>query len=182
MSKRFILSDENLVEGARSIAADMQLPDRQRLKLAKVVEDHLDWFEKAQARGLEWSDIIDVLYKAGVTRSDGRPLSRGHVSSLVWRKQQAKASHEIRSVPANRRRTATEGMINVPDDLNDEATTRPENRAHREHSPEKRLQKSKRKGSVFSSEAKVGKTSKEHSDRNEIVAFMRRAAQLRRDE
>ncbi|RDE07710.1 hypothetical protein [Pelagibacterium lacus] len=182
MSKRFILSDENLIDGARSIAADMQLPHGRRLKLAKVVDNHLVWFEKARARGLEWSDIVDLLYKAGVARSDGRPLSRGHVSSLVWRKQQAKPSHEIPSVPADRRPVATGRMINVPDDLNDETGAPSENRITQEHSPEERPQQSKRTGSVSSSKAKASKSSKEHSDRNEIVAFMRRAAQLRRDE
>jgi hypothetical protein len=181
MSKRFILSDENLIEGARSIAADMQLPHGRQLKLAKVVDNHLVWFEKARARGLEWSDIIDLLYKAGVARSDGRPLSRGHVSSLVWRKQQAKPSHEIPFVPADRGPVANERMTNVPDDLNDKTGTQSKNGVTHEHSPEERPQQSKRKGSV-SSKAKAPKTSKEHSDRNEIVAFMRRAAQLRRDE
>ncbi|MAN76234.1 MAG: hypothetical protein CML24_03300 [Rhizobiales bacterium] len=181
MSKRFILSDENLIEGAQSIAADMQLPHGRQLKLAKVVDNHLVWFEKARARGLEWSDIVDLLYKAGVARSDGRPLSRGHVSSLVWRKQQAKPSHEIQFVPTDRP-VATKGMTNVADDLNDGTGTQSKNRVPHKQSPEERPQQSKRKGSVSSSKAKASKSSKEHSDRNEIVAFMRRAAQLRRDE
>lgn len=96
-SRRLIISDEDLLKGAQAIAADLQLPDGGRIKLARIVDGHLDWFERARGRGLEWSDIVAVLARAGATRSDGRPLSRGHVSSLVWRKQQE--ANKFASVP-----------------------------------------------------------------------------------
>lgn len=89
MVKRSILSDDELAQGAQAIADDVRIGGTGRLMLARVIDDHLGWFEKAQARGLQWTDIIDVLFRAGVTRLDGRPLSRGHLSSLVWRKQKS---------------------------------------------------------------------------------------------
>ncbi|SIQ83168.1 hypothetical protein [Bosea sp. TND4EK4] len=89
MAKRSVISDEVLLKGAEAIAADMQGPEGQRLKLARVIDVHLDWFDQARRRGLEWNDIVALLFRAGATRSDGRPLSRGHLQSLVWRKQPA---------------------------------------------------------------------------------------------
>jgi hypothetical protein len=89
MAKRSIISDIDLLKGAEAIAADIQGPEGQRLKLARVIDAHLDWFEQARRRGLEWNDIVALLFRAGASRKDGRPLSRGHLQSLVWRKQPA---------------------------------------------------------------------------------------------
>lgn len=89
MAKRSIVSDVDLLKGAEAIAADMQGPAGQRLKLARVIDEHLGWFEQARRRGLEWSDIVHLLFRAGAARGDGRPLARAHVQSLVWRKQHA---------------------------------------------------------------------------------------------
>jgi hypothetical protein len=79
--------DKELLAGAKTIAEDMKLPGGGSAKLARIIDRHLHWFDAARDRGLEWSDIVTMLFNAGVTRPDGRPLSRGHVSSLVWRKQ-----------------------------------------------------------------------------------------------
>lgn len=89
MAKRSIISDVDLLKGAEAIAADMQGPEGRRLKLARVIDVHLAWFAQARRRGLEWNDIVALLFRAGATRSDGRPLSRGHLQSLVWRKEPA---------------------------------------------------------------------------------------------
>lgn len=89
MTKRSIMNDKDLLEGADAIAADLQGPKGRRLKLAKVIDEHLDWFDQARRRGLEWNDIVGLLFSAGATRNDGRPLARAHVQSLVWRKQHA---------------------------------------------------------------------------------------------
>ena len=82
-------TDGDLLEGAKAIARDLNLPGGGKAKLAKVIDRHLDWFDAARQRGFEWSDIVRLLFKEGITRPDGRPLSRGHLSSLVWRKQAA---------------------------------------------------------------------------------------------
>lgn len=63
------------------------LPGGRRKKLSRLVEDHLAWFDAAEARGMTWEDMIAALFAAGVVRPDGRPLSVGTLSSAVWRKR-----------------------------------------------------------------------------------------------
>jgi len=89
--KRSIIDDEELLVGAQTIAADLRVRETRQLKLARIIDGHLDWFERARRRGLEWTDIVGILFEVGVTRPDGRPLSRGHLSALVWRKQKMAA-------------------------------------------------------------------------------------------
>lgn len=86
---RYVVSrtDDELLDGAKAIAREMSLPGGGKAKLARVIDGHLGWFDAARQRGFEWSDIVRLLFNEGVTRPDGRPLSRGHLSSLVWRKQ-----------------------------------------------------------------------------------------------
>lgn len=84
------MKNRDIEAGAKAIANDLQLPGGRRKKLARVVADHLQWFDLAEARGMTWDDMIAVLAAAGVTRDDGRPLSRGTLSSVVWRKRQEK--------------------------------------------------------------------------------------------
>jgi len=89
--KHSIIDDEELLVGARAIAADLRVGDTRQLKLARIIDAHLHWFQRARQRGLEWTDIVGILFEVGVTRPDGRPLSRGHLSALVWRKQKSAA-------------------------------------------------------------------------------------------
>lgn len=94
------MRDRELVEGARAIALDMQLPSGRQAKLARVIDRHLPWFEAARARGCGWDDIIEMLFVAGAKRVNGQRLTRGHVSSLVWRKLKA-APNVLQSKPAS---------------------------------------------------------------------------------
>lgn len=73
--------------GAKAIADDQMLPGGRRKKVSRLVEDHLPWFDAAEARGMTWEDMSAALSAAGVTRPDGRPLSIGTLSSAVWRKR-----------------------------------------------------------------------------------------------
>lgn len=178
MAKRSIVSDVDLLKGAEAIAADVQGPEGQRLKLARVIDVHLDWFELARRRGLEWNDIVALLFRAGATRSDGRPLSRGHLQSLVWRKQQAQhsvgektvAREELPSSPAKRTaRSPAEGGQTA--------------RRGRKPSPAKegeapaRALPERRDGSA----APEGKPGTQPAA-EEVLAYMKRAARLRREE
>jgi hypothetical protein len=79
--------NDEIEAGAKAIAKDFELPGGRRTKLARVVARHLDWFEAAEARGLTWDDMIAVLAAAGARRPNGLPLSRGTLSSAVWRKR-----------------------------------------------------------------------------------------------
>jgi len=81
------LKDRDLEKGAEAIADNLKLPGGRRKKFSRVVEDHLAWFDAAEARGLTWADMSIVLAAAGATGDDGSPLSVGTLSSAVWRKR-----------------------------------------------------------------------------------------------
>ena len=82
------VKNRDIEAGAKAIAGDQMLPGGRRKKLARLVGDHLTWFDAAEARGMTWEDMIAALSAAGVTRPDGRPLSVGTLSSAVWRKRE----------------------------------------------------------------------------------------------
>jgi hypothetical protein len=115
--QRLDLSDKELLDGAKAIAQDMRLPGGARAKLARIIDPHLSWFVAVRERGLEWTDIVQLLFKAGVTRPDGRPLSRGHVSSLVCRKQQ---TAQVKSAPDD----AAKSRRPAPDDRGEDIPQR----------------------------------------------------------
>jgi hypothetical protein len=74
--------------GAKAIAEDLRLPGGGLKKLARVVEDHLDWFDTVEARGLTWPDMSRLLFAAGAKGRNGRPFSVGTLYSTVWRKRE----------------------------------------------------------------------------------------------
>lgn len=179
MTKRSVISDIDLLKGAEAIAADMWGPDERRLKLAKMIDVHLGWFEQARRRGLEWNDIVALLFRAGATRSDGRPLSRGHLQSLVWRKQRAERhateSRPVHSdvLPAIAKRTA---RLPSPGE-------------HSEPARERKRQPAKQAPTFPSALPERHEGSAGHDrqpdtqpEGNALLDYMKRAARLRRDE
>jgi hypothetical protein len=102
-------SDKEIEDGAKVIAKDLALPGGGRKKLARVVEDHLDWFNAAEARGLTWSDMTRMLFAAGAKGRGGRPISIGTLSSAVWRKRKnAEAPMPVARPRAKTRATRTQ--------------------------------------------------------------------------
>jgi hypothetical protein len=179
MAKRSIMSDGDLLDGAEAIAADMQGPAGQRLKLAKVIDEHLGWFEQARRRGLEWSDIVALLFRAGATRSDGRPLLREHVQSLVWRKQHAErqAADETPArdaiSPAIPKRTARSPVPRKnPEPA---AGGRKRQPAKQENTAPAALPERPVHGAI-------AQKSDAQPEGNALLAYMKRAARLRREE
>jgi hypothetical protein len=81
------MKNRDIEVGAKAIASDLTLPGGRRKKLARVVEDHLAWFDAAEARGMTWEDMVAVLSAAGVKGGTGRRLTVGSLSSAVWRKR-----------------------------------------------------------------------------------------------
>lgn len=88
---------DEIEAGAKAIAKDCNLPGGRTVKLARVVARHLHWFDAAEARGLTWDDMIALLAIAGVRRPNGLPLSRGTLSSAVWRKRNEVTAEKKRS-------------------------------------------------------------------------------------
>lgn len=78
-----VARNDEIEAGAKAIADDLNLPGGRRKKLARVVEDHLYWFDAAEARGMTWDDMIVALAAAGARRKNGTPLSYGSLSSAV---------------------------------------------------------------------------------------------------
>lgn len=87
-----MLSNRQIEAGAKAIAEDMTLPGGGRKKLARVVGDHLDWFDAVEARGLTWGDMSRLLLAAGARGRNGRAIPVGTLSSTVWRKRSDAAS------------------------------------------------------------------------------------------
>lgn len=87
-----VLSNKQIEAGAKAIAEDMMLPGGGRKKLARVVSDHLGWFDAAEARGLTWADMSRLLLAAGAHGNDGGAIPVGTLSSTVWRKRSDAAS------------------------------------------------------------------------------------------
>lgn len=177
MLRRAIIDDDELAKGAKAIADDLRVGETRRLKLAKVIDDHLAWFDRARARGLEWTDIIDLLFKAGVTRPDGRPLSRGHLSSLVWRKMQSSdATPQPRDAAPDRpadqhdagqKRSPLAAVRKPKEDVDESIATA---------SPTPSLEL------AAQNKTKPVDTDAKSPDRDKLFAFMRRSAQVRRNE
>ena len=86
-----MVTNKKLETGARAIAGDLQLPGGGSKKIARVVADHLDWFDEAEARGMTWSDMVRLLTGAGAVGNGGKPLSLSTLSSTVWRKRAERA-------------------------------------------------------------------------------------------
>jgi hypothetical protein len=80
-------TNKDIEAGAKAIAADLARPGGGRKKLARVVGDHLDWFDAVEARGLTWNDMTRLLFAAGAKGRGSRPISVGTLSSAVWRKR-----------------------------------------------------------------------------------------------
>lgn len=89
--------DTELKNGAEAFARTLAGPAG-RISFDITVGQHLDWFSTALARGLSWHQIIELLRRAGVTRDDGRPLARGHLSA-VYSRQRRKIHRHLRGKP-----------------------------------------------------------------------------------
>ena len=81
-------ASKEIEAGAKAIAEDLRLPGGGLKKLARVVEDHLGWFDTVEARGLTWADMSRLLFAAGAKGRNGRPFSVGTLYSTVWRKRE----------------------------------------------------------------------------------------------
>jgi hypothetical protein len=164
MAKRYLFSDQELLAGAKAIAEDLQKPGGGKLKLARIIDHHLTWFHQARDRGLEWQDIVNILFGAGVARPDGRPLSRGHLSSLVWRK--------IQNAP-----------VDVPPNMDGVQIAGPSQRASIGPKPHLTQPEAKAAQTPLAilpeKRSDVGKEQKARSGKADLVDFMRRAAELR---
>lgn len=80
-----------LEAGLEAMAMDFVLPSGGKLKVARLVNQHLDWFDLATEHGLTWLDISRALASVGVTDRRGKALSFGTITAAVWRARAARS-------------------------------------------------------------------------------------------
>jgi hypothetical protein len=93
-SKATDVTDDMILNGAKSIAKALAIPGGQA-SLDFVVARYLPWFNAAQARGMSWKHMTDVLFAAGAKRETGERFSTGHLSAVVWRQRKQTGQAEI---------------------------------------------------------------------------------------
>ena len=173
--------DKTIEVGAAAIADDLRLPGGRQKKLAKVVKSHLGWFDAAEARGMTWDNIAQLLSAAGANSEDGKPFTVGTLSSTVWRKRQVGHKPDIArtAVETQARHGRHTGHDRAPTERSFgravvEKPLKP--RAHRKRSGDSAPQfKKEPPKSEFGSSSKVDSSSK-----GETLSFMKRAAAIRR--
>lgn len=149
-----------LEAGLMAMAQDFVLLGGGRLRVARLVANHLDWFDAAEARGMAWRDMARALATADVTDKHGKALSTGTLSSAVWR------ARNRRSNPA--------------------APTRSSARTNSSRPPA--VQKSRQGLSVVRQQKRPippaadprAAVTKSPSSRDDVLGFMKRAAALRK--
>jgi len=178
-----VLSNKQIEAGAKAIAEDMMLPGGGRKKLARLVSDHLDWFEAVEARGLTWGDMSRLLFVAGAYGSDGRAIPVGTLSSTVWRKRldaaspASPASSKTRAAgrasprmgQAERTHVIPSKPTNHVGDQNSVARTKSQ-----------RASKAKQRTAQPVKPASRTAPSDETTSKAQTLAFMKRAASIRR--
>lgn len=179
----WVLTNKQIEAGAKAIAEDMMLPGGGRKKLARVVNDHLDWFDAVEARGLTWSDISRLLLAAGAKDRNGRAISVGTLSSTVWRKRSDAAS------PISPASTRTRATVRASPRMGQAERTnvipsKPSSRAGDRNSVvrTKRKHASKAKQPATQSAKPASRTapSDTTTSKAQTLAFMKRAASIRR--
>jgi hypothetical protein len=85
------MAKSNEIEaGVRAIAEDLRLPGGGQKKLARVVRNHLDWFDMAEDRGFTWADMSRLLFNAGAKAENGSAFSVSTLYLTVRRKREAR--------------------------------------------------------------------------------------------
>lgn len=79
--------NKDIESGARIVAEDFNLPGGRRKAVAKLVRDHLSWFDAAKARGMAVEDILSLLTRAGAIYEDGASINFDTLSNALWRRR-----------------------------------------------------------------------------------------------
>lgn len=107
-------SNKELEAGLRAMAADFQFPGGGRKKLARLVTEHLWWFDAAEQRGMSWRDMVRAMAAAGITAKGGKAISIGTLSSAVWRRRADGNAEPVAEAPRSRVRLAPSRTISSP--------------------------------------------------------------------
>lgn len=178
-----MLTNKQIEVGAKAIAEDMMLPGGGRKKLARVVGDHLDWFDAVEARGLTWGDMSRLLLAAGAHGGDGSAIPVGTLSSTVWRKRSDAAS-PTSAVPEKTQETGRPSPRMVQAEHNRAIPSKPPSRADDRNSvtrpKSKHALKAKQPATQPAKPASRAAPSDTATSKAQTLAFMKRAASMRR--
>lgn len=179
----WVLTNKQIEAGAKAIAEDMMLPGGGRKKLARVVSDHLDWFDAVEARGLTWGDMSRLLLAAGAHGSDGRAIPVGTLSSTVWRKRSDAAS-PISPASTQTRATGRASPRMGQAERTHVIPSKPTNHAGDQNSvartKSQRASKAKQRTAQPVKPASWTTPSDTTTSKAQTLAFMKRAASIRR--
>jgi hypothetical protein len=180
--------------GAAAIAEDLRLPGGGLKKLARVVEGHLDWFDKAEACGLTWADMSRLLFASGAKGRNGRPFSVGTLYSTVWRKREGVKRIGSSAASSSKSTTGIQGLTQESRARKGRSTPAQNRKAEPPRKPRqaRRSTFEKPEGRSKKAEKKQVKASKElslptqpeknppkMSSNKELLAFMHRSAAVR---
>ena len=177
LSRIPMLTDKQIEAGAKALAADASLPGGGLKKLARLVSEHLYWFDAAEKRGMTWGDMSRLLFAAGVRGPGGRPIPIGTLSSTVWRKRQKAISASVPEPPSAQRRQSAHGIKARLFDRNTRGSKKPVPAAACAKPPPKL--KPSTSAATKSPSTKTPANNRSAS-RDQTLAFMKRAAALRR--
>jgi hypothetical protein len=186
-------TSKEIEAGAKAIAEDLHLPGGGLKKLARVVEDHLGWFDTVEARGLTWADMSRLLFAAGAKAGNGRPFSVGTLYSTVWRKREDAKHIDRGTASSSKSTTGIQGSTQesparkgrsdgAPTQNGNVKPLRKPRQARRStfEEPERRSKKVEKKqvktSKERSSPTQPVKTQPKASSKKDLLAFMHRSA------
>jgi hypothetical protein len=177
--------NKDIESGARIVAEDFKLPGGRRKAVAKLVRDHLNWFDTAKARGMAVEDILSLLTSAGATYQDGSSINVDTLSNALWRKRIGASVEptKIDKVQPHRANKVASGRAVEPTNVRKPAAKhRPRQPVH----PTDHKRTAKPGGDLVTSgvpskrpHARV-QVEKPKVSSAEVLGFMRRAAAIRR--
>lgn len=91
------MKDDEIVKGARQVAAFLTDPSGDAISLDAAVARHLAWFAAARDRGIRWRGIAALLIQAGARRPDGGALTAAQLSAVYSRQNSKRVTAKSRS-------------------------------------------------------------------------------------
>ena len=192
------MAKSNEIEaGARAIAEDLRLPGGGQKKLARVLKNHLDWFDMAEDRGFTWSDMSRLLFNAGAKRENGSAFSVSTLYLTVRRKREdaklivegaTSSSKTTRGIQGSKQKLSQrKGRLDLAPIRSGNVELPREPRQVRRSTfekPERRSTKEEKKQVEASTERRLSPTKSgtilsKASSKKDLLAFMQRSAAVR---
>jgi hypothetical protein len=175
----------------------LRLPGGGQKKLARVLKNHLDWFDMAEDRGFTWADMSRLLFNAGAKRENGSAFSVSTLYLTVRRKREdaklivegaTSSSKTTRGIQGSKQKLSQrKGRLDLaPIRSGNVELPREPRQVRRSTSgkPERRSTKEEKKQVEASTERRLSPTKSgtilsKTSSKKDLLAFMQRSAAVR---